>query len=206
MLGTVVAGQLSRHLVSEDAVVIGPERSPVLSVRCVERPARGGEIVLPGGIAGTWDVLTDDPASAARELDVRLVGAAAWNALRIAAGVPWIGEDLAPDTTLVQELGLVDSHVSMTKGCYIGQETVARVASRGRVQRNLRGLLLERPTATGAEIQRDGAAVGRLLASAVHAELGAIGLALIRREVEPGQAVRLGDVGGTVTTLPFGPG
>ena len=60
---------------------------------------------------------------------------------RIAAGVPAVGVDTGP-ATLVQEVGLQDDAVSFDKGCYLGQETVARVRYRGRVNRLLRGLAL----------------------------------------------------------------
>jgi folate-binding protein YgfZ len=63
-------------------------------------------------------------------------GYRALNALRLEAGIPWFGYDF-DESTLPHEAGLENSHISYSKGCYLGQEIVERVRSRGRVNRHL---------------------------------------------------------------------
>ena len=95
-------------------------------------------------------------------------------------------------STLVQEAGLEDDAVSFEKGCYLGQETVARAEYRGRVNRRLRGLRLAAgPPAAGGRGAADGREVGRMTSVAATPDLGPIGLAILRREVEPGAAVEV---------------
>jgi tRNA-modifying protein YgfZ len=124
--------------------------------------------------------------------------------LRIERGRPRYGLDL-DDSVIPQEAGLNDRAVSFTKGCYVGQETVARLFYRGKPNRHLRGLRLTAPAAPGAEVVLGERSVGRLTSTLVSPRLGPIGLALIRREAEPGSTVRVGDDGtsATVVELPF---
>ena len=93
--------------------------------------------------------------------------------------------------------------VSFTKGCYLGQETVARLQFRGKANRALRGVLLDGPAAPGSPVTAAGREVGRLTSVARTPDLGAIGLAILRREVEPGDEVEAGGVAGRVAGLPF---
>jgi folate-binding protein YgfZ len=124
--------------------------------------------------------------------------------LRIEHGRPRYGIDL-DDTTIPQEAGLNERAVSFTKGCYVGQETVARLFYRGKPNRRLRGLRLSEPTEPGAELRLGERAVGRLTSAVVSPALGPIGLALVRREAEIGTAVAVGTDGGggEVVELPF---
>jgi folate-binding Fe-S cluster repair protein YgfZ len=98
--------------------------------------------------------------------------------------------------------------VSFTKGCYVGQETVARLHYRGKPNRHLRGLLLSAPAAAGDELHLGERSVGRVGSSVISPEHGPIALALVRREAEPGASVSVGENGvtATVTVLPFGAG
>lgn len=110
-------------------------------------------------------------------------------AVRIEEGEPVMGRDV-DERTIPQETGLVDAAVSFTKGCYVGQELVARIDSRGHVNRHLRGLVLEAPVPEGtAVLGPDEAAVGTMTSVADSARLGTVALALLRREVEPGSSV-----------------
>ena len=124
--------------------------------------------------------------------------------LRIERGRPRYGIDL-DDSVIPQEAGLNDRAVSFTKGCYVGQETVARLFYRGKPNRQLRGLALETPVASGDEIESEGRAVGRVASTAVSPRLGPLALALVRREAPPGATVSVGDarISGTVVELPF---
>jgi folate-binding protein YgfZ len=124
--------------------------------------------------------------------------------LRIERGRPRYGIDL-DELTIPQEAGLNERAVSFTKGCYVGQETVARLFYRGKPNRHLRGLRLSEPVTPGAELRLGERAVGRLTSAAVSPALGPIGLALVRREAEIGTAVAVGadGAGGEVVELPF---
>jgi len=123
--------------------------------------------------------------------------------LRIERGRPRYGIDL-DDTVIPQEAGLNDRAVSFTKGCYVGQETVARLFYRGKPNRQLRGLRLSAPAEAQDELTFEGRPVGRLTSVASSPRFGPIGLALVRREAPPGTTVSLGDgLTAEVIELPF---
>jgi folate-binding protein YgfZ len=124
--------------------------------------------------------------------------------LRIERGRPRYGIDL-DDSVIPQEAGLNERAVSFQKGCYVGQETVARLFYRGKPNRQLRGLRLSGPVAVGSEIVSADRVVGRLSSVAASPRFGAIGLALLRREAPPGSDVLVGEtrVSAIVTELPF---
>ena len=87
-----------------------------------------------------------------------------------------------------QEAGLNERAVSFTKGCYVGQETVARLYYKGKPNRHLRGLRLSAPAAPGTQLTLGAREVGRLGSAVVSPTLGPIALALVRREAAPGDA------------------
>jgi folate-binding protein YgfZ len=124
--------------------------------------------------------------------------------LRIERGRPRYGIDL-DDSVIPQEAGLNERAVSFTKGCYVGQETVARLHYKGKPNRHLRGLLLPERVEPGAELTYEGRAVGRIGSTAVSPGFGPIALSLIRREAGPGTEVSVGDAGlsARVVELPF---
>lgn len=125
--------------------------------------------------------------------------------VRIERGQPRYGVDL-DDTVIPQEAGLNERAVSFTKGCYVGQETVARLHYRGKPNRHLRGLRCEAPVAHGDQLSREGRIVGQVGSAAISPRYGPIALALVRREAPPGSAVAVGtgEVGAEVLELPFG--
>jgi folate-binding protein YgfZ len=133
------------------------------------------------------------------------VSAEAAEILRIEAGVPRFGAEMGTET-MPAEAGIVEDVVSFTKGCYIGQETVARLHYKGKPNRHLRGLRLSAPAEPGAALRLGEKEVGRLGGSAVSPTLGPIGLAILRREAEPGAELAVGEDGVTarVVDLPFG--
>jgi folate-binding Fe-S cluster repair protein YgfZ len=102
-----------------------------------------------------------------------------------------------------QEAGINERAVSFTKGCYVGQETVARLHYRGKPNRHLRGLRLSEPAERGADIVLGEKTVGRLASTCVSPRLGPIALALLRREAEPGATVQVGGAPAEVVGLPF---
>jgi folate-binding protein YgfZ len=124
--------------------------------------------------------------------------------LRVERGRPRYGIDL-DSSTIPQEAGLNERAVSFTKGCYVGQETVARLHYKGKPNRHLRGLRLSAPADSGEELRLAERSVGRLGSSLVSPKLGPIALALVRREAAPGARVNVGErgVSALVTELPF---
>ena len=122
---------------------------------------------------------------------------------RVETGRPRFGIDL-DDTVIPQEAGLNERAVSFTKGCYVGQETVARLHYKGKPNRHLRGLRLSAPAESGAPLLHEDREVGRLASAVASPRLGPIGLALVRREAPPGSTVAVGDSAtAEVVELPF---
>ncbi|HTX47412.1 MAG TPA: glycine cleavage T C-terminal barrel domain-containing protein [Solirubrobacteraceae bacterium] len=123
---------------------------------------------------------------------------------RIEQGRPRYGTDL-DDSVIPQEAGLNERAVSFTKGCYVGQETVARLFYRGKPNRSLRGLRLSEPAQSGAALRLGDRQVGQITSVACSPTFGSIGLALVRREAPVGSVVSVGENGTTaeVVELPF---
>jgi tRNA-modifying protein YgfZ len=197
------------------ATVVGPGADAALA-------AAGLPVPVPGraGIAGPDLVLRRTPVG----VDLLGPGAPAavagleragverapdglWDLLRVEHGLPRFGLELTDDV-LAEEAGLLGSHVHLDKGCYPGQETVARVHNLGQVQRRLAGLRFE-PSGDGLPAPRtdlvadDGRRAGQLRSVVDHPRLGPIGLAYVRRVVDDGRLVRAGDRVATVVALPF---
>ncbi len=133
------------------------------------------------------------------------VGEEAAEIVRVEAGIPRFGAEMDA-ATMPAEAGIVERAVSFEKGCYIGQETVARLHYRGKPNRHLRGLRLSAPAPGGAPLALGGKEVGKLGASCVSPAHGPIALAIVRREAEPGAELAVGEDGVTarVVDLPFG--
>ena len=125
--------------------------------------------------------------------------------LRVEAGVPRFGAEMDAGT-MPAEASIVDDAVSFTKGCYIGQETVARLHYKGKPNKHLRGLRLSAAAAPGAALRLGDKEVGTLGGAVVSPAHGPIGLAIVRREAEPGDELTVGEDGVTaeVVALPFG--
>ena len=131
------------------------------------------------------------------------VSEAAAEIVRVEHGRPRYGIDL-DESTIPQEAGLNERAVSFTKGCYVGQETVARLYYKGKPNRHLRGLRLAVAAQAGDEVAFGGRTVGRITSVAQSPTLGPVALALVRREAAPGSEVTVGDeVGAVVVELPF---
>jgi len=127
-------------------------------------------------------------------------------AVRIEHGRPRFGIEI-DEGTMPQEAGIHGRTVSYTKGCYVGQETVARLYWKGRPNRHLRGLRLSEAVAPGATLLLADREVGTVGSFAPSPRLGPIALALLRREAEPGAVLSVGDgaASAIVVELPFGP-
>lgn len=138
-------------------------------------------LVAADRFQATWDA-----AVAARATPA---GLAAWEIARVEAGRPEWGLDM-DEGTIAQEANLEElGAISYTKGCYTGQEVVARVHFRGHVNRTLRGLRASGttpPVYLAALFDGSGKAVGEVHSAVSSPRLGGIALAMIRREVENG--------------------
>jgi folate-binding protein YgfZ len=154
----------------------------VLVARVPELEVEGFELFAPAeAFQNLWD-----RAIAARAIPA---GLTAWEIARVEAGRPEWGIDI-DESTLAQEANLDELHaISYTKGCYVGQETVARVHFRGHVNRFLRGLrsASEVPPLSGAALfDMEGREVGDVRSAVSSPRFGGIAIAMVRREVETG--------------------
>ena len=175
------------------------EEATVAGVDCLAAGTREGiDLLAPAGDA-------ERLRAALLEAGAGEVGPEAAEILRVEAGVPRFGAEMGAET-MPAEAGIVEAAVSFTKGCYIGQEPVARLHYKGRPNRHLRGLRLSAPVESGAALRwakRRWARVGTACVSPAH---GPIALAIVRREVEPGDELAVGEDGvkAHVVDLPFG--
>jgi folate-binding protein YgfZ len=152
------------------------------------------DLVVPRTeLAAVWDRLTGAGAVPA--------GSWAWEALRVAARRPRLGFE-TDHRTIPHEVGWLETAVHLEKGCYRGQETVARVHNLGRPPRRLVLLHLDGSTndlpAPGADVGADGVRVGFVTSAARHYELGPIALALIKRTVPDDAVLLAGDVSASI--------
>jgi tRNA-modifying protein YgfZ len=194
-------GPQARHIVDADGLPDTEHSSARLEIAgtatVLVRTDVGVDIICDG---------SDTPAveQALLAAGAQCVGEAAAEIIRVEHGQPRYGIDL--DATVIpQEAGLNERAVSFTKGCYVGQETVARLRYRGKPNRHLRGLHLSAPAEPGAELRLGERVVGHLTSAVLSPTHGPIGLALIRREAEPGATVAVGEHGTSaeVLELPF---
>ncbi|MDQ6818042.1 MAG: folate-binding protein [Actinomycetota bacterium] len=204
---TLERGLLSLIGPSADAVlgVTGPPRAEHSHVRIELEGVEARAMRTHVGIDLLCDAAdTDAIAQALAHAGAANVSEAAAEIVRVELGRPRYGVDL-DETVIPQEAGLNERAVSFTKGCYVGQETVARLYYRGKPNRRLRGLRSGEPMNQGDEVHLDGRPVGRLTSTATSPGFGHIGLALIRREAPPGSRVDVGDGGrqAEVVELPF---
>ena len=164
--------------------------------------------------AEAWDLWLAAEAAPAVDAALTAAGAepvavAAWEARRVELGLPRFGLDFGDDN-LPQETGLDERAVSYDKGCYLGQEVVARIHYRGGVNKGLRGLDLGAapPPPPGADVLHDGRSAGRLGSAVVSPALGrTVALAVLhQRAGEAGTEVEVAGVGpAVVRELPFVP-
>ncbi|MBK5266263.1 MAG: folate-binding protein YgfZ [Acidimicrobiia bacterium] len=125
------------------------------------------------------------------DVDALPVGTRAITAIRVEAGEPVMGVDV-DHSTIPQECGFIPESVSFTKGCYLGQELVARIDTRGHVNRRLMGVMIQENTVppAGAELLVETKLVGTFTSPAESGALRApIGLSLVRRELGDGDPV-----------------
>jgi folate-binding protein YgfZ len=196
--GDTLVTRLNRFLLRTKAEISAPATRSFLATRSGAGSAvvSGGLVVAGPGVGG-FDEPAPDTASAALAPEL-------YERYRIAHGVPAMGAELTTDT-IPAEAGqwLIDASVSFTKGCYTGQELVARIDSRGgNVPRPVRLLVVagEIPVAVGAPVSVDGDPVGTVTSSTPPLSPGHPGLALapLARAVEVGATVQVESVEGWV--------
>ncbi len=184
--------------------------------RCVAiRGPDAAEVSSPSGVLrldvnwpglGGFDLLAED----VRVPDgLEQSGEPAWEAARIEAGIPVMGSEI-DERTIPEEAGLVGRCVSFTKGCFTGQELVARLDARGsNVARRLRGLVFageqsDTPVSSGEELFADGKTVGRVTSKAWSPGLDAmVALGYVHRSVAVGSTLTVGDFSAEVRQLPL---
>ena len=120
------------------------------------------------------------------------VGEEAAEIARVEAGRPRFGREMTT-ATIPQEAGINERAVSFDKGCYIGQETVARLHYKGKPNRHLRGLRLTGPAAPGDAVRLGERELGTIGTAVLSPARGPIALAILRREAEPGVKVEVGN-------------
>lgn len=130
---------------------------------------------------------------------------AALDILRVEAGIPKLGAEL-DEEVLPAEAGLTERAVCFDKGCYVGQEIVARLDARGRVQHQLVGLRFESAARAGEALRAQERAVGEVTSACVSPHVGPIGLGYVRRAfTEPGTLLDAESGPVRVSALPFVP-
>ena len=190
--------------------LVGPRAASVLAELGVEVPDPGLVVGTPYGFLrakpwpGEYDVL-GTPAevasfvAAAREAGVEPAGMMAYEALRIEALRPRLGKE-TDHRTIPHEIGLINTAVHLNKGCYRGQETVARVHNLGRPPRRLVRLHVDGSQHTvphrGARVMAGGRDVGFVGTSEMHFDDGPVALAVVKRNVPDGADVLVVDPSG----------
>lgn len=187
--GQVLTDTLGRYRIRVD-VEIAAEPRPIATLvgpESLEVDGWSDDGVLTAGLplAGNRRSITTAGS------DLRPVGAVAWTAVRVEAGEPVMGVDI-DEGTIPQESGLVPETVDFDKGCYLGQELVARIDSRGHVNQRLMGVMVTENVIPppDAELVVEEKVVGKLTSPAESLTLRSpVGLSLVRREVEAGDKV-----------------
>jgi len=195
--------------------IVGPRADQFAEAAVGEVPAAPEYSSVHAGdvLVVRTDTGIDLVAAAERAQDLRTrlldagareVSSAAAEIVRIESGRPRHGIDMSDDN-LPAEAGIVDRAVSFTKGCYVGQEPVARMHYKGHPNRHLRGLRLAASAEPGTPLYAGEKEVGRVTSAALSPAQGPIALALIRREVAPGDSVTVGagKIEASVVELPF---
>ena len=213
--GPQSAALLRRITASDVELPVHPKQHAMIDIDgaavCVVHDSHTGEagydLIVPlSAVVKIAQNLTD----AGKQCAARWVGEEAQSILRIEAGIPRYGVDFTEDNLLL-EVG-IDHAVSFTKGCYLGQEVVERIRSRGHVNKKLFGLLLddETPSLAGAVIEAAGKPIGVITSSVFSLALKrAVAIGYLNKEYwTPGLEVSIkGDRprSATVTLLPFVP-
>jgi folate-binding protein YgfZ len=195
--------------------LIGPASAGIAAVQ----PPSPEHALVPFRLQGTegYAITTDlgldliaaaDRAAALRKAlcaaGAAEVSEAAAEIRRVESGRPRFGAEMSHET-MPAEAGIIERAIDFEKGCYIGQEPVARLHYKGRANRHLRGLLLSGPARVGDELSLDDRTVGSIGTACLSPALGPIALAIVRHEAEPGATLQVGrdSVTAKLIQLPF---
>ena len=165
--------------------------------RGIDMPASGftlhADAVSAGAVEEKLQSLLGDPISPA-----------ILETLRVEEGIPWHGIDVKEEN-LLHETGQIEIYHSSSKGCYLGQEVVARLEGRGgNVNKRFRGLKCSRTVSAGDEILADEKVVGRVTSAGVSPKFGAIAMGYVHRShADPGTRISLAGGEAEVVSLPF---
>ena len=174
------------------------------TIRVVKRSIAGGEGFELKFAPEAAALVGESLGALGVRFAARPAGLAALNAARVEAGIPWYGVDMV-ESTLVPEAGIETVAVSYTKGCYIGQEIIERIRSRGHVNRKLTGFFVDGPAMRDDKILDEGKEVGHLT-SVVHSPRlnRTIALGFLRVEViQVGKKLKAAAATLEVAELPF---
>lgn len=189
LLGEDLPLLAGRSLTLADATVYMARRKPVIDSRL--------SLIIPKASAGAvWETLLARGSAQG----LRPAGSLAYHLLRVRAGLPSVGRELSADY-IPLEVGLWDE-VSFTKGCYTGQEIIARMESRGRLAKALARVTLAGAVDVPAPVYHEGKTAGTLTSSAVAPDGQAFGLAVVRPQLmRPGVTLHIGAVDGPLAAI-----
>jgi tRNA-modifying protein YgfZ len=191
------AGAEMPDLAAESHAVVAVGGAQVRVARAGDLPARGFVLHVPPDAR-------DAVASSLRSAGAVTLPPEVVDVLRIEDGRPWYGPDVSEEN-LLHETTLVGEYHSPVKGCYVGQEVIARLEARGgHVNKLLRGLRMGAAASAGERIHAGGKEVGRITTAGVSPERGAIAMGYVHRSAaEPGTVVEAGSGTATVARLPL---
>mgnify|MGYP001585535857 CR=1 FL=1 len=196
----VLRSWLQKHIFFQDDVTVsepqpnwarwgayGPSASEALEPLPAPLPHQDRVVSFAGGV--TWSVVSPKPGfrvlfepgadlAAWEKLGGEPSDSLAYEVLRVEAGLPEMGREVKADS-IPLEVGL-EQAVSFSKGCYVGQEIIARMESRGKLAKRLAGLSLRGAAEPGTPLEQDGRSVGTLTSVAESPRFGWIGLAVVK--------------------------
>lgn len=210
----LLLGHLEMYKIGRDAAVddisdltellslLGPRSAELAGGRVLRREHAHAAVDLGGveclAVATDLGVDLFAPADRSSAVSGALLAAgaapideAAAEIARVEAGRPRLGHELGPQT-MPQEAGINDRAVSFSKGCYVGQETVSRLHYKGKPNRHLRRLALDRPVSDGDPVTLGEREIGTIGTAVLSPARGPLALAILRREAEPGSEVTVG--------------
>ncbi len=185
---------------------------PTATETFASAPGLAGTLRVSRGLdipASGFTLLLDPGSGAAVEEKLRsLLGEpippAVLETLRVEEGIPWHGVDVKEEN-LLHETGQLELYHSSSKGCYLGQEVVARLEGRGgNVNRRFRGLKCGQSVAAGDEILASEKVIGAVTSAGLSPEFGPIAMGYLHRShADPGTRVNLAGAEAEVIALPF---
>ncbi len=201
--GDALAKRLSRFLMRTKAhiEVLTLDGLAVRGDQLPHPDVADGVLRLPAPRGGGYDLLG---VGAAVPADVREADGAELDVDRVERGVPQMGAELG-ENVIPAEVGqwIIDASVSFTKGCFVGQELVARIDSRGgNVPRRLRAIICDDPVHVGDQVDVEGPPAV-VTSAATSTEHGTVALAYCGRKVDDGDEVIVGSTRGVVRELPL---